>query len=417
LAAAHTKVFDLLDSLNRTYDLSIQSLSLAQQFKIDVTGQEAVLKKDLAERAANGSILLEMAVDDVTALQASVAVVPDDTESKAMLTVATNRVRDLANTLDAVLVMMDSLGMDTSDYQGQVISATGQITTDFFNFGVITDLLMGWGQKVWNVTIESGPDLIFKLLLFTIIIYAFLKLANIVQKLIESGLAKSHLQLSELLRRMTVSIARNIIIALGIMIALSQIGISLGPLLAGLGVVGFVIGFALQDSLSNFAAGMMILLYRPFDVGDLIEAAGVSGTVSQMSLVNTTILTLDNQTIIIPNTKIWGDVIRNVTAQTMRRVDLIFGISYSDDIPKTERVLQEILESHDKVLADPEPMVRLHELGDSSVNFVVRPWVAVDNYWDVYWDITRMVKIRFDEEGISIPFPQRDVHLDNQNSL
>jgi small conductance mechanosensitive channel len=162
---------------------------------------------------------------------------------------------------------------------------------------------------------------------------------------------------------------------------------------------------------------MMILMYRPYDVGDLIEAAGVSGRVNQMSLVNTTILTLDNQTIIIPNNKIWGDVIRNVTAQTMRRVDLIFGISYSDDIPKTERVLQEILDSHDKVLADPEPMVRLHELGDSSVNFVVRPWVAVDDYWDVYWDLTRAVKIRFDEEGISIPFPQRDVHIYNQNSL
>jgi small conductance mechanosensitive channel len=416
-AAAHTKVFDLLDSLNRTYSLSIQSLALARQFKIDVADQEELLKKDLAERAANGSILLEMAMDHVTALQASVAAVPDDAETKALLTVASNRVRDLAYTLDAVLVMMDGLGMDTSEYQAQVLSATGQITTDFFDLGVITQLLADWGETIWNKIVQGGPDLIFKILLFLIIIYAFFKLANIIQKLLENGLAKSHLQLSELLRRMTVSIVRNIIIALGILIALSQIGISLGPVLAGLGVAGFVIGFALQDSLSNFAAGMMILMYRPYDVGDLIEAAGVSGRVNHMSLVNTTILTLDNQTIIIPNNKIWGDVIRNVTAQTMRRVDLIFGISYSDDIPKTERVLQEILYSHDKVLADPEPTVRLHELGDSSVNFVVRPWVAVDDYWDVYWDLTRAVKIRFDEEGISIPFPQRDVHIYNQNSL
>ena len=414
-AAAYTKIFHLLDSLNQTYNLLIQSLAQSRQFKVDVTKQEVLLKENLADRAANGSILLEMAIEEVAALSASVAVAPGDAESKAMLTVATNRVRDLANILDAVLVMMDSLEMDTSAYQGQIVSATGQITTDFFNFSLITQLFVGWGQTLLNVIIEGGPDLIFKVLLFLIIIYCFLKIANIVQKLIESGLAKSHLQLSELLRRMVVSIVRNVIIVLGVMIALSQVGISLGPLLAGLGVVGFVIGFALQDSLSNFAAGMMILIYRPFDVGDLIDAGGVSGKVNNMSLVNTTILTLDNQTILIPNNKIWGDVVKNVTAQTMRRVDLMFGISYSDDIPKTERVLLEIIDSHDKVLAEPEPIIRLHELADSSVNFVVRPWVKRDDYWEVYWDITRSVKIRFDEEGISSPFPQRDVHIYNQN--
>ncbi len=415
-AAAYTKIFHLLDSLNQTYNLLIQSLAQSRQFKVDVTKQEVLLKENLADRAANGSILLEMAIEEVAALSASVAVAPGDAESKAMLTVATNRVRDLANILDAVLVMMDSLEMDTSAYQGQIVSATGQITTDFFNFSLITQLFVGWGQTLLNVIIEGGPDLIFKVLLFLIIIYCFLKIANIVQKLIESGLAKSHLQLSELLRRMVVSIVRNVIIVLGIMIALSQVGISLGPLLAGLGVVGFVIGFALQDSLSNFAAGMMILIYRPFDVGDLIDAGGVSGKVNNMSLVNTTILTLDNQTILIPNNKIWGDVVKNVTAQTMRRVDLMFGVSYGDDIPKTERILQEIIDSHDKILTEPEPIIRLHELADSSVNFIVKPWVNTDDYWDVYWDITRSVKIRFDEEGISIPFPQRDVHIYNQNS-
>jgi small conductance mechanosensitive channel len=415
-AAAHTKVFILLDSLNQTYYLSIQSLAQARQFKIDVTEQEVLFKKDLAEYATNGSVLLEMAMDDVTASSASMSAVPDDAESKAMLTVNMNRVRDIADRLNTVLEMMDGLGMDTSTYQGQMLSATGQITTDLFNFSIITRLLGEWWQSLWNLIIEGGPDLIFKVLLFIIIIYAFFKIANIVQKLIESGLAKSQLQLSELLRRMVVSIVRNCIIVLGILVALSQVGISLGPLLAGLGVAGFVIGFALQDTLSNFAAGMMILIYRPFDVGDLIEAGGVSGTVNHMSLVNTTVLTLDNQTILIPNNKIWGDVVKNVTAQTMRRVDLMFGVSYGDDIPKTERILQEIIDSHDKILTEPEPIIRLHELADSSVNFIVKPWVNTDDYWDVYWDITRSVKIRFDEEGISIPFPQRDVHIYNQNS-
>jgi len=410
-AAAYTRVFDLLGTINQAYDKLIQSLKLAQQFEIDVTKQEASLKEELSERAANGSILLEMAMNDVTALRASVSAVPDDAELKAKLKVATIHVRSLAEGLAEVLAMMESLEMDTADYQEQVLSATGQITADVFEVGVVTNLLVGWGQTLWNVMIEDGPNLLFKILLFIVIVFGFRKLADFVKNIIERALEKSHLKLSELLRRMLVSIARNTIIIIGVLIALSQVGISLGPLLAGLGVIGFVVGFALQDSLSNFAAGMMILMYRPFDVGDLIEAGGVSGKVSKMNLVNTTILTLDNQTIVVPNNKIWGDVVRNVTAQTMRRIDMVFGISYTDDIPKTERVLQEILDSHEKVLANPESIVRLHELADSSVNFVVRPWVNRDDYWDVYWDITRAVKMRFDEEGISIPFPQRDVHL------
>ena len=133
-----------------------------------------------------------------------------------------------------------------------------------------------------------------------------------------------------------------------------------------------------------------------------------------MSLVNTTFLTLDNQRLVVPNNLIWQTVITNVTAQTTRRIDMTFGIAYGDDIDKAEKVLREIVTEHEAVLDDPEPMVKLHELGESSVNFVVRPWVKTDDYWDTYWDITKTVKLRFDKEGISIPFPQRDVHVIEQ---
>jgi small conductance mechanosensitive channel len=213
---------------------------------------------------------------------------------------------------------------------------------------------------------------------------------------------------------MVLSITRSVIIMVGLLIALSQLGISLGPLLAGLGIAGFVIGFALQDSLSNFASGIMILIYKPFDVGDLVEVGTVFGTVRHMSLVNTTVMTVDNQTLIVPNNSIWQNVIKNVTAQDTRRIDMTFGIGYSDDIPKAEKILKEIIETHELVLEDPEPIVRLHELGDSSVNFVVRPWVKTDDYWPVYWDITRAVKLAFDAQGVTIPFPQRDVHVFNE---
>jgi small conductance mechanosensitive channel len=198
---------------------------------------------------------------------------------------------------------------------------------------------------------------------------------------------------------------------IGILFALSQLGISLGPLLAGLGIAGFIVGFALQDTLSNFASGLMILIYRPFDVGDFVNAGGVQGKVDRMSLVNTTFKTLDNQVIVVPNNMIWQQVITNLTAQHTRRVDLTFGISYSDDIDKAKAILHEVVDQHDAVLSNPEPNIRVGALGSSSVDLICRPWVRTDDYWDTYWDLTETVKKRFDQEGITIPFPQQDVHL------
>ncbi|NCF38105.1 MAG: mechanosensitive ion channel [Gammaproteobacteria bacterium] len=410
-AAGYSRAFQLLDKLNYTYEIFIEGLELSRQLGVDVAQREEQLKQHLAERADNGSALLQITMANLDAMRASAKAVPDDTEIKAKVQVATDTVSRLAEALRVVIAMMEGLEMDTTGYQELLLLATGQVTADVFEVGVFTDLLIGWGQTLWDVVIESGPGLFFNVLLFALIAFVFYKLANLAQMLVERALDGAEIELSLLLRRMVRLVVRNTILFLGVLIALAQVGISLGPLLAGLGVVGFIVGFALQDTLSNFAAGMLILIYRPFDVDDFVEVGGVSGKVSHMSLVNTTILTLDNQTIVVPNGKIWGDVIKNVTAQKARRIDMVFGISYSDDIPKTEKILQEILESHDSVLDDPEPIVRVHELGDSSVNFAVRPWVKTDDYFETYWAITRAVKMRFDEEGISIPFPQTDVHL------
>jgi small conductance mechanosensitive channel len=182
-------------------------------------------------------------------------------------------------------------------------------------------------------------------------------------------------------------------------------------MLAGLGIASVVLGLALQDTLSNFASGAMILIYHPYDVGDIVEAGGAMGTVKKMSLVSTTVLTFDNQTLIVPNKKMWGDVIRNFTSQDKRRVDLTFAVGYENDVATVERLLQEIVDGDVRVLKDPGPVVKLHQLAESSVDFVVRAWTLQENYWDVYWDITRAVKLRFDQEGIKIPFPQRELHV------
>jgi small conductance mechanosensitive channel len=155
----------------------------------------------------------------------------------------------------------------------------------------------------------------------------------------------------------------------------------------------------------------MIMLYRPYDLGDVVTAAGVTGKVDSMNLVSTSIKTPDNQTIVVPNSSIWGDVITNVTANDQRRVDMVFGIGYDDDIGKAKALLGEIVSAHPLVLSEPQPMIRVHELADSSVNFIVRPWAKTGDYWDVYWDLQQTVKERFDAAGISIPYPQTDVHV------
>jgi small conductance mechanosensitive channel len=410
-AAAYARWFKAIGYLDKALGIHIRSMALAQGLGIDVSAEKAMVLDVLAERAANNSILMQMSSENVEDLQAGATVLPDDVELNAKLQVAKNRVQGMAVSLDSAIVLMETVELDTSVYRAEVLQATGEITTDIFDVSVIVSLLSGWFDGAVARLAESAPAVLLNLFLFFLIFFIARKLADVVQRLVEHSLEKSQLSLSKLLKRMIVSIARNTVMVLGILIALSQIGISLGPLLAGLGVAGFVIGFALQDALSNFASGMMILIYRPFDVSDLVEAGGVFGTVHNMSLVNTTIMTLDNQTIVVPNNKIWGEVIRNVTHQDTRRVDLTFGIGYADDIPLTERVLREIVDAHELILKEPATEIRLHELGDSSVNFIVRAWTRTDYYWDVYWDLMRTVKLRFDAEGISIPFPQRDVHF------
>ena len=416
-ARANSWTFALISARDRLYQLLLDSLNTSRALGVDVDEQQAELKRSLSERASSNSVWLALAVREVIGRKAGLDVMPTEPELQAKVAVAETQVSSLAASLDSAVGIMTSLEMDATSYQQQVIGATGEISTDIFDPQVLWSLIKKSLQKLVDLVVEDGPNLLLKLLIFAAIFVVFRKLANIVQRLIEAGLDRSQLQLSQLLRSMIVSISRNIVLIIGILLGLSQVGISLGPLLAGLGVAGFVIGFALQDSLSNFASGMMILSYRPFDVGDVVEAGGVFGKVSHMSLVNTTIMTFDNQTLVVPNNKIWGDVIKNVTSQRTRRVDLVFGISYSDDIPRTEALLREILAADERVLTDPEPMVRLNELADSSVNFIVRPWVKTEDYWDVYWDVTREVKLRFDEADVSIPFPQTDVHLKTEQAV
>ncbi|HSQ69931.1 MAG TPA: mechanosensitive ion channel family protein, partial [Steroidobacteraceae bacterium] len=216
---------------------------------------------------------------------------------------------------------------------------------------------------------------------------------------------------STLLDRFLVRAVFWVTMLIGILTVLSWLGVRMTPLLTLLGGASFVAAFAMQSTLSNFAAGLMIMIYRPFDVGNVVTVGGVTGKVQAMNLVSTTLLTGDNQVIVVPNSNVWGSIITNINVSDTRRVDLVFGIGYDDDEDAAAKILAEVVAAHPLVLEEPEPVIRLNELADSSVNFICRPWTKTADYWTVYWDITRQVKERFDAAGISIPFPQREVHV------
>jgi len=196
-----------------------------------------------------------------------------------------------------------------------------------------------------------------------------------------------------------------------IIAVLGKLGVNTASFAAVIAAAGLAIGFALQGSLANFAAGVMLIVFRPFKAGDFIEAAGVAGVVEEIQVFATVLRTGDNKKMILGNASVTGGNITNYSAKETRRVDLVFGIGYGDDIKKAKTILERILNEDQRVLKDPAPTIGVLELGDSSVNFAVRPWVRTADYWDVYFDLNERVKLTFDAEGIEIPFPQRDVHL------
>jgi small conductance mechanosensitive channel len=305
---------------------------------------------------------------------------------------------------NVVVAELTAKGGDSKEYDTYIKAVSG-IKVD------VTDASATWTTITgWLMSPEGGFRWAVNIIQFVLIVIVFYLLSIVAGKATQKALSKSK-TFSSLLREFLVMSSRRLVLFIGFFVGLSALEVNIGPVLAIIGAAGFVIAFALQNSLSNFASGILMLIYRPFDVGEVISVAGVLGKVESMNLLSTQLRTPDNQLVIVPNNSVWGDVITNITGITQRRVDLVFGIGYGDDIDKAQKILEEIVNGHELVLKEPQAVVKLHELADSSVNYICRPWVKPEDYWNVYWDITREVKRRFDAEGVSIPFPQRDVHL------
>jgi len=249
-----------------------------------------------------------------------------------------------------------------------------------------------------------------KILLALVIFYVGRMVVGVVVSSVKKLLLAR--KMDEILVSFLSSIIRWVLLLFVIVAALSQLGINTTSLVALLGAAGLAVGLSLQSSLSNFASGVMLIIFRPFTKGDFVEAGGAMGVVQSISIFTTTMTTPDNKEIIVPNGAILGNNITNFSARDTRRVDMVFGISYDSDIRQARQLLQEIIAADERVLSEPAPVIALSELADSSVNFIVRPWVKSSDYWPLLWDTTEAVKLKFDEAGITIPFPQMDVHLE-----
>ena len=254
-----------------------------------------------------------------------------------------------------------------------------------------------------------GLDFALKAFIALVIFYVGRTIARLVVK----GLGKvmQSQEVDQILESFISSLAYWAIMMFVIIAAIGQIGVQTTSLIAIMGAAGLAIGLSLQGSLANFAAGVLIVMFRPYRVGDFVEAAGVSGSVVQVQILTTILKTGDNKQVVVPNGQIMGSIITNYSANDTRRVDLTVGVSYDDDLDKVRATLQDLIDSDDRILTDPASLIAVSELADSSVNFVVKIWVKSGDYWGVFYGLTEAIKKRFDKEGISFPYPQQDVHL------
>ncbi len=260
------------------------------------------------------------------------------------------------------------------------------------------DAIQGW-IAVYAINIIGA------LLIFIVGKWLARRIADLFAKLLEKN--NVDLTLVNFLKNLTYYI----LVVLVVVAAIGRLGVNTTSFLTIIGDAGLAIGLALKDSLSNFAAGVMLVLFRPFTIGDVVSTAGITAKVEKITIFNTLFCTGDNQLVIVPNNKIISDIITNINAKDTRRIDLVVGIGYSDDMAKTKDILERLAQEDSRILTDPAPTVAVAELADSSVNLVFRPWVKTADYWAVRFDLTENIKNALDKAGISIPFPQQDVHL------
>lgn len=272
----------------------------------------------------------------------------------------------------------------------------------------LPDFGIDWGAQLTALQ-TNGIEFAKNIAVALVIFYVGRLVVRLLSKMLRKAMQKQ--EVDKTLETFVCNLISTILMVFVIIAAISQVGVQTTSLIALVGAAGLAVGLALQGSLSNFASGVLIVLFRPYKVGDFIEAAGISGSVEEVQILTTVLKTGDNKRVIVPNSQIMDSIITNYSANDKRRVDMIVGVSYGDDLNKVRKTLEELVAADARILKDPACTIAVAELADSSVNFVLRPWVETGDYWAVKFELTEAIKKRFDEDGISFPFPQQDVHL------
>lgn len=389
----------------------VDQLEVRRNAGLDVTEREAEVRERvfLIIERLTGQIRLDAM--SLAELRLRLRDKPLDENLKSALTLVQAKQSQSLDGLEYLIEIGERLGLETAEQRSLLIRERGRLGVEILDREVFGTL---WDEQVQGLRermAREGPDLLLRVLIFLVVLLGAWVLARLIRYPVRGLVRRKGLKMSTLLGEVVISVSSAFVLVGGVIAALAFAGVSLGPLLAGLGVLGIVAGLAVQDSLSNLAAGAMILIYRPYDVDDHVRVSSAEGLVKRMNLLATTISTLDNQSVVVPNGRIWGDTIVNYTAHRVRRVDLKVSVAYAEDSDRVQSVLMDVLKNHELVLNKPEPVVHVAALEASAVAMMAKPWVKTQDYWKAYWDLTRVIKKRFDAEGIEIPFPQRVVTL------
>jgi small conductance mechanosensitive channel len=398
--------------IGEVLEVQAEILTLADSLQLDTSVQWDRFDRVLKQRAEMLVGRLEIATGERDRLETSVrnmsrAGAPESEVGleRARYQIAKRRVEGIAKSVDQVADLLGDRGYETTQYRQFVIETTGEITERILDPRVFIGLISDLGTDLWEWVKENAPAFFVKVLIVIIFVVASrisFRLAWWLLRIV--GLTKLSRLMADLVGRLINPFAT----IFGLVVGLWFLGVNPTTMLAGLGVAGIIVGLALQDSLSNLAAGFFILVNRPFDVDDIIMAGGVIGTVRAMGVANTTIVTFDGRRLMVPNRKIWGDVIENRSAEPIRRVEITVRVSYKEDLNRAIDILHDLCKGDERVLAAPEPLIFASKLDDSWVEIDVRPWVRNKDWWPMLTDLPRLVRLRFAKEGIEIPYPRTE---------
>jgi len=390
----HTLIFEYMSGLGAL-------LRLREQLGLSVEDDRNTFEEFVTRNVERLHGQIRLDAQTLTELRRALRADPSNADTElALRAMDYKQTRSLAN-MAAWLDVLQEQGLDTAGHRALLIQQQGRLGAEILQRDVFASIWREQTERLWRNVARNGPNLLLRVFTFLAVLVLAWMVAHVIRRLLEAIMNASFVRLSQLMKERLLTLSFGITFLAGVVLALTTIGWSVMPMLAGLGVAGLVIGFALQDSLKSFVAGWMILLYHAYDVGDYVQVSGAEGRVRKMTLNSTKIATPDNTIKLVPNRKIWDETIVNLTASRARRVELEVTCGSDNDIDRVENCIRELLSEHPKVLNKPPPEVHLARIGSSEMVFTVQPWVRTENYWTMRRSLLKEIRLRFERDGIT----------------